>query len=210
MITLHPYISEVDAYHLVPLHHRWIFNKLELCERLGNGPCGPIGTWMPSGEYCIRPIINVGGMARGGFRKHIVAAHRDIMHEPHGYCWTPWTDALRTQIAYIDDEWVYTRGTEKLEDGIEYCVDGGPPRELPEQLKGISRYMLVESLGDIVIDVGPRHIVEEMQQEVIDEYRNRFDSEYQPPDGGHFGFQPRMRNVFDGRWSHLEEIEEWI
>ena len=209
MITLHPYISEVDAYHLIPQEDQWIFNKLELCQRFGYGPCGPVGTWMPRGEYCIRPIINVAGMARGGFRKHTIDADRGILHKPYGYCWTPWTNALRSYRRYINDEWFSTRTVKIFKGGIEHFVSDDTPKELPAMLKGISRYLLVESLGDTIIDVGPRHPFMEMRQEVIDDYRT-IDPEYQTPDSGHFGYQPRMARVSDGKWMTLEEIEKWV
>ncbi len=211
MITLHPYISEVDAYHKLRRWDRWIFNKLEICERLGSGPCGPIGTWMPRGEYCIRPLINIGGMGGGGFRKRVIDADRGILHSPHGYCWTPWTDALREWRLYIDDECVQTQVTFKIVDGTEHMEINEDHKPLPEQLKDISRYMMVEWLGDTIIDVGPRHMVEEMSESVVDDYRG-IDPEYEPPEYGTFGFQPYMRQEWDDdlQMFRLAEVKEWI
>ena len=210
MITLHPYISEVDAYHLVPRWDRWIFNKLELCERLGNGPCGPVGTWMPKGDFCIRPIINIGGMGGGGFRRVTIDSERGILHEPHGYCWTPWTDELRVWRLYIDDECYQVQRTVEIVNGVEHMVLDGEEKPLPELLKNISRYMMVESLGDNIIDIGPRHMVEEMWPAVVEDYKS-IDPEYEPPGYGTFGFQPYMRQEWDEalQMFRLAEIKEW-
>lgn len=207
MITLHPYISEVDAFHSLPPENRWIFNKLELCQRLSNVSCGPVGTWMPPGDYCLRPLINIGGMAGGGFRKVTIDTPRGIVHEPHGYCWTPWTDDFRSWRLYIDDDCIHTQRTVRIEDDIEYMVPDGEPMGLPDQLKNISRYLIVETLGDVIIDVGPRHMVEEMDPDVIDDYRERVDPDYEPPSYGKYGFQTQMGRVTDGEWTHLVEIE---
>lgn len=209
MITLHPYISEVDAYHLVPLEYRWIFNKLELCERLGNGPCGPVGTWMPPGEFCVRPIINIGGSAGGGFRKHTVTGRRGILHKPHGYCWTPWTDAFRAWRLYLNDEPIYVEETVRIVNDVEYMVPEGEATALPDALRGISRYLLVETLGDIIIDVGPRHLADQMCDDIIADYRTLV-PDYQPPSEGTYGFRPNLRRVFDEilQGYRLEEMPE--
>lgn len=207
MITLQPYIAEVESYHLLPLEHRWIFNKLELAERFDAGPCGPVGTWMPRGEFCLRPIMNVGGMARGGFKKIVIEAARGIVHDPCGYCWTPWQDDFRRYTLFINDEFFARSGTVEIIGDIEVSKPLDERMELPKQLRGISRYMLVETLGDTIIDVGPRHMSEEMHEEVISDYR-KTDPSYEPENKS-IGFQPRMRRVYMpkfGGW-RLESIE---
>lgn len=55
-------MEDWDAWNLYP-DHRWVYNKLELSKQL-NYVCGPAP--MPvtrSGYYCVRPIMNLGGMA---------------------------------------------------------------------------------------------------------------------------------------------------
>ena len=55
-------MEDWDAWNLYP-QHRWVYNKLELSLRLGY-TCGPAPMPVPrSGYYCVRPIMNLGGMA---------------------------------------------------------------------------------------------------------------------------------------------------
>lgn len=55
-------MEDWDAWQLYP-QHRWIYNKLDLSLKL-NYLCGPTPMPVPkSGEYCVRPIINLGGMS---------------------------------------------------------------------------------------------------------------------------------------------------
>jgi hypothetical protein len=57
---------------------------------------------MPAGTYCIRPIINLLGMAQGGFRKMTVKDGH-IIYDLPGYCWTPWDNGKRMWSEYIND-----------------------------------------------------------------------------------------------------------
>lgn len=55
-------MEDWDAWSIYP-QHRWVYNKLELSCKLGY-VCGPAPMPVPySGYYCIRPIMNLGGMA---------------------------------------------------------------------------------------------------------------------------------------------------
>ena len=207
MIRLDPYIPEWAAYDQVPYEDRWIFNKLDLAHRL-QGDCWPVGTRLDPGEYCVRPCINLGGMARGGFRK-VVLDRSNFIHEPVGYCVTPWTDELRYWWSFVDDEcWLGQRTVYIDDNGIEHMAEIEPTMILPEPLRDISHYLLVETLGSTIIDVSPRHMAEEMRTEVIEHHR-QFDPKYEPPSYGKFGFQPKMARVWDEQlqaWT-LEEIE---
>jgi len=216
MVTFPPYIREIDAYWKLPEEHRWIFNKLEICKRFGYESYGPCGARMPIGTYCIRPIINLGGMANGGFSKHEVFEHEtlgvcnDSVDKP-GYCWTPWTDEFRAWYEYVDDECWYAQKMVKYDEGtqLEYAEPDTEKMELPEQLKGISRYMVVETLGDTIIDIGPRHTFEDAHHEIVDDYR-QFDPNWEVPPSVEFGFKPTMRRFYDSRIDayRLEEVEQ--
>lgn len=205
MIIMPPYIREVDAYWKLPEKDRWIFNKLEICKRFDYEPYGPCGARMPVGTFCVRPIINLGGMALGGFFKYEVfvmkggMCNNSITDKP-GYVWTPWDDGLRMWSEFINDKCVAAQRTSSFDDetGIE-TFEEVPPNELikmPEQLKNISRYMLIETIGDTIIDIGPRHMPEEVRQSTIDDYK-QFDPSWCLPPHVRMGRSLRMRRLFD-------------
>jgi len=180
MITLPPYEKDRTLYHKLPAKDRWIFNKLEICERFGYGPYGPCGTPMPAGTYCVRPIINLLGMAHGGFFKKIVKDGGYV--NMSGYMWTQWETGNRTWVEYVDDKvssanvqvaWDENMQVERF---MELPADKANP--MPDILKGISRYMLVEYLGNVVIDIGPRHLSEEPKESIIRDYR-KYDPMYE-------------------------------
>jgi hypothetical protein len=197
MIVLPPYQRDPKSYHQIPEKHRWIYNKIEICKRFGYEPYGPCGTPMPIGEYCIRPIINVNGMAMGGFYKHIVRKEGETVLKA-GYVWTKWETGTRSWVEYMNDEvsssniqigWDENTQTEQFMEQPAYKA-----KPLPEILKGISRYMLVEYLGDVVIDIGLRHLGEEPKESVIRDYR-KFDPEYDYVDYRVDYFPTHMKRV---------------
>lgn len=76
------YISDVDAWTTHP-EDRWVYNRLQLAERLGY-PCGPAGLPFPSsGEWWAKPVINLTGMAKGS---HAVSRIEDVRP---GEFWMP-------------------------------------------------------------------------------------------------------------------------
>lgn len=205
MITLPPYISEIDCYFQLPPEHRWIFNKLEICERFGYKPYGPCSVSMPIGTYCIRPIINLNGMSTGGFWKKTITKDGIKIPKP-GYVWTVWSDEPRSWCEYVNDKissaemQVSWNEATQMETYIEYPVKKCPP--IPDELKGISRYMIVERLGDMIIDIGPRHIQSEGRQSIIEDYRN-FDPDYNPTHVpiGFIQYTKRLLNRRTGSYS---------
>jgi len=206
MMTLDPYISEWAAYGLTPPEHRWIYNKLDLCQRLGY-EAYPVGSKVPPGIWCVRPILNIQGMARGGFRR-VILDQPGFIQEPVGHVITRWTDAMRSWHLYVNDVPFSSQTTITFDGTLETMIEHSPTFPLPECLRDISRYMLVETLGDMVIDVGPRHMVEEMKKPIVEDYR-KFVPEYEPPEYGKWGFQPHMKRLWSDElqaWTH-EEIE---
>jgi len=77
-------MEDWEAWDLYP-EHRWVFNKLELAMRLGH-VCGPTPMPVPySGNYCVRPIYNLGGMSAGA---RIIFLERECVLElPPSYFW---------------------------------------------------------------------------------------------------------------------------
>jgi hypothetical protein len=77
-------MEDWDAWKLYP-HHRWVYNKLELSLKLGY-ECGPAP--MPvrkSGYYCVRPIMNLGGMAAQATIKYLEKDR--ILEIPPAHFW---------------------------------------------------------------------------------------------------------------------------
>ena len=212
MIVLPPYCKDYDTYDQLPENDRWIFNKLEICKRFGYNNYGPCGVPMPIGTYCIRPIINLNGMSAGGFMKKVITKKGTIVCKP-GYVWTEWVTKPRSWVEYVNDnissaniqvEWDERNQTEKFKEQ--------PVREahpMPNILKGISRYMLVEYLGDTVIDIGPRHLSEEPKLSIIRDYQN-YDPSYEAH--GKPGYFPiymkRVQNEDESySWEELDVFE---
>ncbi len=157
MITCDPYILDNVIYPRMPQRHRWIFNKLDLAQRL-NIPAGPCGTRAPRGELCVRPIMNVRGMGLGGFFK---VAHNEggLTQDRPGYFWSPWLDGPHHFIYYVKDKpWYYVRGT--IDDAGRMTVEQCDPKlapKLPKQLRRISRYMMLETIDGVPIEASPHH-----------------------------------------------------
>ena len=214
MIVLPPYCKDYLTYDQLPESDRWIFNKLEICKRFGYNNYGPCGTPMPKGEYCIRPIINLNGMAAGGFWRHTVKKDGECFLKP-GYVWTKWERGARSWVEYVNDnissaqirvEWDEKTKLEKFAE-----QPWSQAQSLPDQLRNISRYLMVERLGDVIIDISPRHLGEEPKSSVINDYKN-YEPSYVPPCEGAVGTMPlymKQRTNEDGSYS-WEETDVFI
>lgn len=158
MIILPPDIDEIEAYHLTPLEHRWIYNKLTLAERLGH-LCGPGGTEPPVlGWYCYRPIMNLGGLGWGGFIKfHVDFVGPNETDLIPGWFWCQWFGGDHQWIDFTDDQPVYTLTGVENGDYLEFNEDTPPQVTLPPFLQGFSKHLLVECIGGRIIEVAPRH-----------------------------------------------------
>jgi hypothetical protein len=149
--------------------------------------------------------MNITGMGSGGF-KRVVLDKPGWIQKPTGHIVTRWTDAFRSWHLYVNDVPFSSQTTIEFDGEIETMIEHDPTFPMPRELMGISRYMLIETLGDTIIDIGPRHMVEEMKQPVIDDYR-QFDPDYQPPEYGQWGFQPKMKRLWSDdlqAWTHEE------
>jgi len=169
MIALNPYTLDDVIYPVMPRRHRWIFNKLELALRLGvlAGPCGTVA---PAGELCVRPIMNVKGAGSGGFFR---VAHEggEVTNRP-GFFWTPWLDGAHHFIYYVKDKaWYDTCGI--VDDDGRMTVEEFNPKlstPLPRKLKRISRYMMLQTIGGVIIEASPRHTANNARPKVVADY----------------------------------------
>lgn len=183
MITLPPYISDGEAYLQLPVADRWFMNKLALAEVLSYN-CGPVGT-LPAaqGDFCVRPIMNISGMARGGFFKYSGWPFDSESVAPNpAYFWCEWFDGDHNFTAFIDDVAVYNALGTHVRSGTNWqmtediALTGAVA--LPPELQGISKYMYVESIGGNIIEASPRHSPTSVRQRVVNDYVANHDPSY--------------------------------
>lgn len=81
--------------------HSWVFNKLELSLKLGY-TAGPTPLPVPvTGEYCVRPIYNLSGLAAGA---SIMTLHAGKVYDlPPSYFWC---ERFTGEHLSVDYEWV--------------------------------------------------------------------------------------------------------
>ena len=92
---------------------RWVFNKLEVSDRLGYH-CGPAGVPIEKkGYYVVRPIYNLYGMGIGSHKVYLDPEknHDDMIEHkfiPPGYFWCEWKDGAHFSIDYkkVNGKWV--------------------------------------------------------------------------------------------------------
>ena len=127
-------IDDAAAWQLYP-HHRWVYNKLLICETQGLQH-GPHGTLPPRYPVFSKPIYNIRGMGTGG---HVV--HDEVEYlaaiQP-GYLWM-----------------TLFRGPHVSTD---VALEGGVPRwwrhteGVPGQLEGTFDYWTVRAAADPVLE----------------------------------------------------------
>lgn len=210
MITLPPYVYDKDIYHLIPEADRWVMNKLVLSEKLGY-VCGPCGTDAPNGSYCVRPIMNMYGNAAGGFYEYVVSEQtsmgRRIPNHP-GYFWNEWFVGALTFTEFINDVAVASQMTLTDVDGYNKFQPTNVHLVMPDILKGLSRYMLLEGIGFKIIEASFRHMPGSARQASIDDYKT-IDSTYNPQvefgiiDGQRTPAEPYKQKGF--YWAELAE-----
>ncbi len=160
MLDLPQYEYEHVLYQMVPPEQRWVFNKLMVAERLGI-ECGPCGDKIRvPGDYCIRPIMNLNGCGMGGWFKHTARpTDRGPMNpEPRpGYFWMPWYEGRHLWTEYEYDEPARQAGGFLQGNTLlwEQSYDFVP---FPDAVRGLSRYMTVETIGDNVVEIAPKHM----------------------------------------------------
>lgn len=160
MLELPQYEYETRLYHMVPVEHRWIFNKLQVQERL-NVFCGPCGVpiWQ-EGTFCVRPIMSLIGCGHGGWTKHYCDGSRHSS-PPYqaGYFWMPWYEGRQVWTEYINDEPVRQAGG-YMDGNILRWEQSFDFIELPEPLRKFSKFMCVESIDGKVIEAAPKHLAD--------------------------------------------------
>jgi hypothetical protein len=202
MITLDPFLYDYQLYELLPKEHRWIMNKLMVAEAMGHY-CGPSGVHIKKpGAYCIRPMMNLFGMAHGGIQKF--ETDGDIQPEhPPGRFWCEWFDGHFAATEFIDDKPVRQIGGD-IVDNVVHQPEEEITMEMPDMFKGISRYMLIEHIGGKIIEVSPRHMNQCAHPQTVEDYK-QFDPDYDPTQKEVFrygGFSMRLVG-------NLETGAEW-
>lgn len=90
-------MNDAHAYEKLPQHRNW-FNKLWLSKLL-EYYCGPAGIAPEkSGNYIVRPIMNLSGMGVGANKIYIESG--DISKVPPGYFWCEWFEGKQYSVTY--------------------------------------------------------------------------------------------------------------
>lgn len=144
---------------------RWIFNKLELSLKLGYD-CGPAGINVTkTGDYCVRPIYNLGGMG--------VGASFEFFHKekdtqiPAGYFWCEKFTGNHYSINYVRNNKIwepifscqgFRDDTDPLHKFNKWIKTDIPNIELPDFINEINVEKLnIEFIGNKIIEVHLRH-----------------------------------------------------
>ncbi len=168
MIIQPPYQYDFEQILTLDPADRWIYDKLDLSTRLGHN-CGPHDVIPPPGVYCVRPIESLHGMGTGGFFK---VDTDDWLQEP-GYFWCEWFDGPHRWIQYINDVAV-SNSTGVMNNADTLECEQTPTNTAPALdpvLQNFSRYLLVEMIGDKIIEAAPRFMSYNAQQRFIANYR---------------------------------------
>ena len=188
MFIAPPYVYDYQAYPAVDVADRPLLNKLHLAEALGHH-CGPTGV-SPGidGKYCLRPMNSVRGLGAGGFFEHDLTVATPLPFVP-GYFWCEWFDGDHILTHYVNDVAVHSSRS-KVTGGALRTVGStkfGTLTDvvaLPAFLQAKSRYVMVESIEDKIIDVAFRLAGGNARQEFIDDYK-AIDAAYDPQDVTH-------------------------
>lgn len=182
MAIYEPYLYDGEVWPLMPNSDRWIMNKLEVAMALGYNT-GPIGLRVnQQGTYCIRPILNFEGRGWGGVGQFEAEDTPRGITQPSynpGRFWCEWFDGHHAWTEFIDDVAVRQVGGDELQNGFLEIDEEPTTITLPVAFQGISRYMLVESIGGNIIEMAPRHMNTIATQATIDDYL-QFDPTYSP------------------------------
>ncbi len=127
-------IDDAAAWQLYP-HHRWVYNKLLICETQGLQH-GPHGTLPPRYPVFSKPIYNMRGMGTGGHVVHDEAEYLASIQP--GYLWMPLFTGrhVSTDVALergVPRWWRHTEGE-------------------PGQLQGTFDYWTVRAAADPVLE----------------------------------------------------------
>ena len=190
MFIAPPYIYDYQAYPAVDAGDRPLLNKLHLAEALGHH-CGPSGVSPGiAGKYCLRPMNSVRGLGAGGWFEHdLTLTPNNPLPVIPGYMWCEWFDGEHRYTHFINDVAVHSSanpvnaGVMSSRGSTAYGVLTHAVA-LPAFLVGKSRYVLIESLDDKIIDVAFRLMGMNARQEIIDDYK-QVDPAYNPQDVVH-------------------------
>lgn len=150
------YLEDRDAWLQHP-EDRWVYDRLQLADRLGY-PCGPAGVPFPwQGTWCSKPISNLRGMGLGARQV------TDPSEVPPGHFWMPWFVGGHISVNYVrdDDQWRPVEALQGLVDAEGYPiawvrVQTFPP--LPTLFDALrARHLNVEYIGPYVIEAHLRH-----------------------------------------------------
>lgn len=157
-------MNDSDTWNKYP-NLRWSFNKLELSLRLGYN-CGPSGTNITqTGEYCVRPIYNLGGMGAGASFEFFYNTMPTRI--PAGYFWCErfYGKHISINWAKENNKWTPVFACEGFRDDVnplykfdKWCKIDIPNIKLPTFIEDINcEYLNTEHIGNNLIEIHLRH-----------------------------------------------------
>lgn len=162
MVELPADIDDADAYHRLPQEYRWIMNKLAVAERTGRY-CGPIGAPIElAGTYCLRPAYNFEGNGEGGVIRFEARQGEDGIEQPEhlpGWFWCEWLDGHHAWTDFTDHEPVLQIGGDEQDGFLVNEVEEITFSKIPKMFRNISKHLVIEHIGGMIIEVSPRHQV---------------------------------------------------
>lgn len=154
--------EDPDAWQLFP-RHRWIYNKLLICETQGLS-AAPHG--VPPAAYPLfsKPIYNLRGMGSGITVIHSAEEYERL--QAPGHMWMPLLSGehVSTDVAVVDGEpqwWRHTVGKSLAEGVFDYwtvLAESRPELEsycgqwLRQNLRGYSGFVNLETIGGRIIE----------------------------------------------------------
>ena len=160
--------AEDEVWHCTDPDYLWVMDKLILSRKLGYS-CGPVGLPVPeSGEYIVRPCVNMLGLGLGASKEYLKDA---TDHLPVGFFWCEWFEGRHLSVDYLHGRQIlcveghkpphtFTRWTSwnKTKDVIPF----------PDILSHIDVPIInCEFIGGRLIEVHLRHN-EDFQNEISD------------------------------------------
>lgn len=101
------HLTDIDAYAKYPHHRQW-FNKLHVADMLGH-VCGPGGVPVPySGQFVVRPVINLYGMGAGASIQHLSPLQPHSVGPGQFWCELFLGDHVSYELTWVNDSWIVT------------------------------------------------------------------------------------------------------
>jgi len=191
--------EDPDAYDIYPMH-RWVYNKLRICETQGL-LCAPHGVTPPGYPVFSKPIYNMRGMGAGSMLVQTAEEYRRAYAPGHMWMQVLDGDHVSTDAAVIDGGVVWWRHVvgKSLGNGMfDYWTVLAEPHDVVErycgdwvakQLPGYTGMLNFETIGGRIIEV---HL--------------RFSDQWPDLYGGRPWVESVVTLYSEGRWPFKDQV----